>query len=79
MTVSVVKKLKSQNVFAGDSAKFEVKLSRADAVGVWKHNDAVIVPSDRCAALIGVFKEKGHCVMLFLACKKHKLLCEIKF
>jgi len=47
MHVSIVKKPQDQRIFAGESATFEVKLSRNDAIGVWKCNGRDIVASDR--------------------------------
>jgi len=47
MHVSIVKKLKDQAVFSGESLEFEVKLSREDAIGTWMHNGVPIASSDR--------------------------------
>ena len=47
MHVSILKTLQDQRVFAGETATFAVKLSRNDAVGVWKYNGREIVSSDR--------------------------------
>ena len=47
MHVSIVKKLKDQAVFVGESLEFEVKLSREDALGTWTHNDIPLTPIKR--------------------------------
>ena len=44
MNVSIIRKLTSQNVYGGEPVTFEVKLSRADSVGVWRRNGAEVMP-----------------------------------
>ena len=56
MNVTIVKKLKDQNVFAGEQGVFEVKLSRNDAIGIWKHNDEVLQKTKRYIKIVWLIK-----------------------